>query len=67
MEIHVVFLRFSDLKVQKGLPWSRMHIDRLEKAGKFPRRVRLSSKTVAWSEDEVDSFMQEKLAERGAS
>lgn len=63
----MVFLRFSDLKVQKGLPWSRMHIDRLEKAGKFPRRVRLSSKTVAWSEDEVDSFMQEKLAERGAS
>jgi prophage regulatory protein len=45
-------LRFADLKPEKGVPWSRMHLDRLEKAGKFPKRVKLSPSTVAWIEEE---------------
>jgi prophage regulatory protein len=58
------FLLFPDLKALKGIPYSRMHIDRLEKVGAFPKRVRLSSMTVAWVEQEIDAHLEAKLAER---
>ena len=57
-------LRFVQLKTEKGIPWSRIHIDRLEKAGKFPKRVQLGECTVVWVESEVDSFLEAKLGER---
>ncbi len=60
-------LRFSDLKSEKGVPWSRMHLDRLEKVGKFPQRVRLSASTVAWVETEIDAFLATKVAERNGA
>jgi len=61
------FLRFRDLKLAKGMPFSRMHLDRLEKVGKFPKRVRLAPMTVAWLEDEIDQHIAAKLAERDAA
>jgi prophage regulatory protein len=59
------FLRYNDLR-EKGVPWCRMHLDRMEKAGKFPKRVRLGAGTVAWVEGEIDAFMACKIAERDA-
>ncbi|HEV2678725.1 MAG TPA: AlpA family phage regulatory protein [Aliidongia sp.] len=41
-----------------------MHIDRLEKAGKFPLRVHLTPGTVAWVEGEIDEWLQRRIAER---
>jgi len=35
------FLRFRELKTVKSIPWTRGHIDRLEKQGLFPKRVYL--------------------------
>ena len=32
-------------------------IDRLEKAGEFPQRVRLASNSVGWFSDEVDAWL----------
>ncbi len=46
------------------------HIDRLEKAGQFPKRVRLSSHRtgrVGWLEDEIFFWIESRLAERNAS
>jgi prophage regulatory protein len=40
------------------------HIDRLEKAGKFPRRVTLGQARVAWVEDEIRDWMQRRMDER---
>jgi prophage regulatory protein len=60
----VRFLGFADLKAMKGIRWSRMHIDRLERAGLFPKRIHLGPKTVAWAEDEIDAFAREKLNHR---
>jgi prophage regulatory protein len=60
-------LRFADLKSEKSIPWTRMHLDRLEKAGKFPQRVRLSPSTVAWVENEIDNFLAAKVAARSAA
>jgi len=56
-------LTFFDLK-ERGIPWSRVHISRLEATGKFPRHINVSENTVAWFEDEVDDFLEAKAAAR---
>lgn len=43
---------------------SSSQIDRREKAGLFPKRVRLGEKTVAWDADEVDEWVRARIAER---
>ena len=58
------YLRFPQLAGEKGIDFSRMHIDRLEKAGKFPKRVNISEHTVGWIEEEVDAWQQEKADAR---
>lgn len=40
------------------------HIDRLEKAGRFPKRVRLGPGRVGWIEDEIMEWLRVKVAER---
>lgn len=54
------FLRFPDLWERKGIPWTRSYINRLEKAGKFPVRVKLGPNTIAWREDEIDAWLQSR-------
>jgi prophage regulatory protein len=51
-------LRFSE--VQALVPYSRMHIDRLEKAGKFPKRFRLGAGRVIWKQSEVAAWLEAK-------
>jgi prophage regulatory protein len=60
-------LRFPDLKALKGIPFSRMHLDRLEKADLFPKRIHLGPMTVAWIEEEVHAHLKAKMAERSAA
>lgn len=59
-------LSFSELRALKGIKWSRVHLWRLERDALFPRRVHLGRQTIAWPEDEVDAFLQEKLSQRGS-
>jgi prophage regulatory protein len=58
------FVRFPDLRERFGLTWTRMHIDRLEKAGRFPKRVSLTNRSVAWLEDEIIAWQDERIAAR---
>jgi prophage regulatory protein len=58
------FLQFPELKPAKGIPFSRAHIWRLERANKFPKRVALSERTVAWAEPEIDDWLAARVAER---
>ena len=44
--------------VLKRYPYTRQHIARLEKAGKFPKRVRLGPGRVAWVDEELDAHDQ---------
>ncbi|KPJ97354.1 MAG: hypothetical protein AMJ60_11600 [Desulfobacterales bacterium SG8_35] len=37
---------------------------RMEKDGKFPKRLRLGGNSCGWLESEVDGWLQEKAAER---
>jgi prophage regulatory protein len=59
------FVRFKELEAA-GIPWSRVHIDRLEKAGKFPKRVRLGANTVAWVRAEIEALKSTQIAARAA-
>jgi prophage regulatory protein len=65
VEQTVRVLRFKDLKQKVGL--SRAHVDRLEAAGKFPKRIQLGPKSVAWLETEVESWLREKAESREAA
>jgi predicted DNA-binding transcriptional regulator AlpA len=51
----VRFLAFADLE-ERGVPFSRQHLSRLEAAGEFPARVQLGKATVRWVESEVDAW-----------
>jgi prophage regulatory protein len=56
-------LTFADLKA-RGIPWTRMHIGRLEADGKFPQHIDLAENSIAWFEDEIDDFLEAKAAAR---
>ena len=59
-------LSFRDLREIKGLPYSRVHVERLVREGKFPPPVRLSPARLAFVEAEVDQWLAERIAARDA-
>ena len=50
-----------------GIPYSFQHIARLEKAGKFPKRIMLGQCRVAWLYKEVCEWIEERVAQRDLS
>jgi prophage regulatory protein len=54
----------EDLKPKKGIPFSRAHLHRLIKAGKFPRPVKLGDNRNAFVEIEVDQYLANRIARR---
>jgi prophage regulatory protein len=63
------FLSYNDL-LERGIPFGRVHLRRLEIAGLFPKRVCLGSgngtqASVAWVFEEVVEWENQRLAERG--
>jgi prophage regulatory protein len=46
------------------IPYSSMHIWRLEKAGRFPARIHLGPARVGWSLREVEQWIEDRKAER---
>lgn len=60
----------SKKQVKELVLYSYAHIDRLEKAGQFPKRVRLSryrTGRVGWLDTEIQAWLETRLAERDAS
>jgi prophage regulatory protein len=47
------------------VPFSDMHIWRLERAGKFPKRIKLGERRVGWDFHEVISWIEDRKARRG--
>ena len=60
------YLRYRDLKPLKGIPFSRQHIRRLQKALKFPLSVSFGDNTEVFVEHEIDQWMADRIAERDA-
>jgi len=53
------FLSYPELK-ERGIPFSRPWLWRLEKEGRFPRRKYLGEKTICWDADEIDRWMKSR-------
>jgi predicted DNA-binding transcriptional regulator AlpA len=62
----MTFLTFPELK-SAGVGYSRVHIDRLEKAGEFPKRVHLGANRVAWLADEIQAHMARAVTARSVA
>lgn len=54
-----------DALKSKGITLSKCQLWRLERSGKFPKRVPLSPARHAWIEREIDAWIDTKIAERG--
>jgi prophage regulatory protein len=48
----------------KGINLSKCQIWRLERQGKFPKRVPISPARHAWVESEIDAHIAERIASR---
>lgn len=57
-------LRYRDLSPRKGIDWSRVQLDREERAGRFPQRVHLGPNSVGWVEAEIDEWLEQRAAQR---
>jgi len=54
----------AQLRPEKGIPYSRPHLYRLIDDGKFPAPIRLSENRVAFLENEIDVWLEARIAER---
>jgi len=57
------FLNYSALR-DKGVPYTRVHLNRLINADKFPAPIALSNKRIAWVESEIDEWMARLVENR---
>ena len=57
----------SKRQLKEKVLYSPQHIARLEKAGKFPPRVRIGPNRVGWVESEVEEWIRQRLESRDRS
>ena len=57
-------LSFEDLRSEKGIPYSKVDLWRLERDGKFPKRVPLGQSRHGWLDSEIDGWITARMAER---
>jgi prophage regulatory protein len=57
-------LVFPELKSTRSIPYGRRQIDRLEAAGKFPKRVVIGGRRVGWVASEIDEYVERMIASR---
>ncbi len=51
-------------ELRQIVPYTGQHILRLEKSGKFPRRIKVGPNRVAWLLSEVEAWVAARVAER---
>ena len=60
-------LLYSDEHLARlGIPFSPTSLRRLEAEGKFPKRVQIGPRTVAWLASEIHQHIANLAGERGA-
>jgi prophage regulatory protein len=55
-------LKMPEVRTITGL--SKSHLYALAQNGEFPKPVKLSERSSAWVESEVDSWIEERIAQR---
>jgi prophage regulatory protein len=61
-----VLIPFASL-ASKGISLSKCQVWRLEKDGRFPKRVQVSPARVAWVESEIDAWIAARINAREAA
>lgn len=64
---HARFILHDQLKPEYGAPWSNVHLLRLEKEGKFPKRIRIGNNTIAWLHSELVQWVEDRVAQSRAA
>jgi prophage regulatory protein len=63
-------IAYEELRA-KGIPFSKPHIWRLEKQGRFPKRIYIGNEggrsSYAWSEAEIDAHIEKLIEKRDAN
>lgn len=62
--VHDRLVRFDELKSDWGIRFSRVHLARLEKAGRFPGRLTFGHSTVGWLASELSQYLANCAATR---
>ncbi|MEY2169559.1 MULTISPECIES: helix-turn-helix transcriptional regulator [unclassified Rhodanobacter] len=57
-------IAFAELKPERGISFSRVHLRRLWKAGKFPMPVQCSDRRIGWLASELDQWLANRVASR---
>jgi prophage regulatory protein len=55
-------IKLPEVRTKTGL--SRSHLYALAQQGEFPKPIKLSERSSAWVESEVDGWIEERIAER---
>jgi len=63
----IVMRILSKRQLKELVLYSNSHVARLEKAGKFPKRIQLGPNRVGWVETEVMDWLQQRLDCREAT
>jgi len=50
-------------EVQQLVPYSKVHLARLEKAGRFPARIKIGPARVVWRKADILAWLAAKAAE----
>ena len=58
---------FDELKERFNIPYGRTHLARLEKIGKFPKRVAIGEGRIGWVESEIEAHIEAMLAKRSGN
>ena len=56
----------SKKQVREMVLYSYAQIDRLEAAGRFPKRIRLGPNRVGWIKQEIVDWINDRIAERAS-
>jgi prophage regulatory protein len=57
-------LSYEDLRDVKGVPFSKTHLWRLEREGRFPKRVPIGAARHGWIDQEIDAWIEQRAAAR---
>lgn len=57
-------ISFRQMKEMNLCLWSRAHVDREERAGRFPNRVPYGNSRVGWVQEEVEDHNRRLAAKR---
>lgn len=54
-------------ELRQIVPYTGQHILRMEKTGKFPRRIKVGPNRVAWLLSEIEAWVAARVSERDVS